>query len=151
MCKSLLQRPFLPNLLSHFLDIQLRDRRETGTVGLLVSSNGCNIGPVDLPNHQFREIRTLRDFHAISLENCHFLISSCRNASETKALGLVPFTCKPGSLHRNFEWQKTSSSSTTCCCLGSAHMRLAQQPDPCSTLPPSRRSRRMDPWSRKRD
>ena len=73
--------------------------------------------------------------------NCHFLIHSCRNASETKAWGLGTFTCKPDSLHRNFAWLRTSSSSTTCCFLDSAHVRLARQPDPCSTLCPSRRSR----------
>ena len=83
--------------------------------------------------------------------NCHFLISSCRNASETKAWGLGTFTYKPGSLHRNFAWLKTSSSSTTSCFWDSAHVRLAQPQDPCSTLPPSRRSRRMDPWSTKPD
>ena len=83
--------------------------------------------------------------------NYHFLINSCRNASETKAWGLGTFTCKPGSLRRNFAWLRTSSSSTTSCCLGSAHVRLAQHPDPCSTLPPSRRSRRMKHGSRRRD
>ena len=31
---------------------------------------------------------TLKVFHAILLDNFHFLINSCRNASETKAWGL---------------------------------------------------------------
>ena len=41
-------------------------------------------------------------FHAILIEIVTFLISSCRNASETKAWGLGTFTYKPDSLHRNF-------------------------------------------------
>ena len=90
-------------------------------------------------------------FSCYSDRNCHFLIHSCRKASETKAWGSGTFICKPGSLRRNFAWLRTSSSSTTSCFLDSAHVRLAQQQDPCSTLPPSQRSRRMKPGSRKRD
>ena len=78
--------------------------------------------------------------------NCHFLINSCRNASETKAWGLGTFTCKPDSLRRNFAWLRTSSSSTTSCFLDSAHGISGKHQDPCSTLPPSRRS-----WRHKLD
>ena len=90
-------------------------------------------------------------FSCYSDRNCHFLIRSCRNASETKAWGSATFTCKPDSLRRNFACLRTSSSSTTSCFSDSAHVRLAQNQDPCSTLPPSRRSRRMKHGSRKRD
>lgn len=72
--------------------------------------------------------------------NCHFLINSCRNASETKAWGLGTFTCKPDSLRRNFAWLRTSSSSTTSCFFDSAHVMSGKHQDPYSTLPPSRRS-----------
>ena len=90
-------------------------------------------------------------FSCNSKRNCHFLIHSCRNASEIKAWGLATFICKPDSLSRNFAWLRTSSSSTTSYFLESAHVRLAQHPDPCLTLPSSRRSQRIDPRSRKRD
>ena len=72
--------------------------------------------------------------------NCHFLINSCRNASETKAWGLGTFTWKPDSLRRNFAWLRTSSSSTASWCLDSAHVISGRHQDPCLTLPPSRRS-----------
>ena len=71
--------------------------------------------------------------------NCHFLINSCRNASETKAWGLGTFTWKPDSLRRNFAWLRTSSSSTTSCFFDSAHVMSGKHQDPCLTLPPSRR------------
>jgi len=103
---------------------------------------GAAPGSLEFGFHGFLRNPVLKVFHAILLDNCHFLINSCRNASETKAWGSATFTCKPGSLRRNFAWLRTSSSSTTSCFLDSAHVRLAQHPDPCSTLPPSRRSRR---------
>ena len=71
--------------------------------------------------------------------DCHFLINSCRNASETKAWGSGTLTWKPDSLLGNFAWQRTSSSSTTSCFLDSADVISGRHQDPCLTLPPSRK------------
>ena len=83
--------------------------------------------------------------------NCHFLINSCRNSKETKAWALGTFTWKPDYLRRNFAWLRTSSSSTTSCFFNSAHVRSGKHQDPCSTLPPSRRSCISNHYAGKRD
>ena len=79
-----------------------REPHDSGIVGLPELRKGCPPASGNFPLGTFSRNASPKVFHAILIEIVTFLITSCRNASETKAWGLGNFTYKPDSLHRNF-------------------------------------------------